>query len=130
MAATCTDALPAASARWLWGCIWGGRTDAAAGRLDRRAIDAVLGSSPPPAPSAWPAGLTDREFDLLRLALTGLTKRQITGRLFLSPPTLDTHLRHVYGLLRREHRGGGCERDPARDPTGGSRERVSPRPLR
>lgn len=47
----------------------------------------------------WPAGLTDREVDVLRVAATGLTKRQMAQRLNISAKTVGTHLEHIYDKI-------------------------------
>jgi DNA-binding NarL/FixJ family response regulator len=44
----------------------------------------------------WPAGLTDREVEILRLLAGGLTRREMAGRLFLSEHTVRHHLEHIY----------------------------------
>ncbi|MFC4951194.1 LuxR C-terminal-related transcriptional regulator [Pseudonocardia sp. GCM10023141] len=44
------------------------------------------------------ARLTDREADVLRLVVEGLTGRQIASRLVLSPRTVENHVQH---LLRK-----------------------------
>lgn len=41
-------------------------------------------------------GLTPREAEVARLAATGLRTAEIASRLFVSPRTVDTHLRNVY----------------------------------
>jgi DNA-binding CsgD family transcriptional regulator len=51
-----------------------------------------------PAP-AFPAGLSAREVEVLRLVAQGLTNPQVAERLFLSPRTVEQHLRSVYGKL-------------------------------
>ncbi|MCX7906905.1 MAG: response regulator transcription factor [Bacteroidetes bacterium] len=43
--------------------------------------------------------LTEREREVLRLLADGLSKRQIALQLKLSPHTVDTHLRAIYGKL-------------------------------
>jgi DNA-binding NarL/FixJ family response regulator len=43
--------------------------------------------------------LTDREIEVLRALADGLTKSGIADRLFLSPHTVDSHLRSVYAKL-------------------------------
>jgi DNA-binding NarL/FixJ family response regulator len=43
--------------------------------------------------------LTDREADVLRLVVEGLTARQIAARLVLSPRTVENHVRHVQDKL-------------------------------
>jgi len=53
----------------------------------------------PPAPAAYPAGLTAREVDVLRLVAQGLTDAEVAARLFLSTRTVNTHLRSVYSKL-------------------------------
>jgi predicted ATPase/DNA-binding CsgD family transcriptional regulator len=50
------------------------------------------------AAAGW-AGLTRSEEQVARLAATGLTNRQIGGRLFISPRTVQTHLSHVFAKL-------------------------------
>jgi DNA-binding CsgD family transcriptional regulator len=57
-------------------------------------------------PSAAPLGgqglvepLTAREYEVLRLAASGITVDEIAARLFLSPNTVKTHLTHVYAKL-------------------------------
>ncbi len=47
----------------------------------------------------WPAGLTDREVDVLRVAATGLTKRRMARHLTISEKTVGTHLEHIYGKI-------------------------------
>jgi DNA-binding NarL/FixJ family response regulator len=44
-------------------------------------------------------GLTEREREVLRLLSDGHTQRGIAEALFLSPHTVDTHLRHIYEKL-------------------------------
>jgi DNA-binding CsgD family transcriptional regulator len=43
--------------------------------------------------------LTDAELQVARLAATGYTNRGIADRLFVSPHTVNTHLRHVFDKL-------------------------------
>jgi DNA-binding NarL/FixJ family response regulator len=71
--------------------------EVAAGRLDRQAAAAVLAvAGEHPGPAAWPAGLTDREVDVLRLLARGGTRKEIAEALFISPSTVHTHTLHVY----------------------------------
>ena len=58
--------------------------------------------APPGTTSAsppYPAGLTAREIEVLRLVAEGLTDPQVAERLFLSPRTVNQHLRSVYNKL-------------------------------
>ncbi len=58
-------------------------------RLDARE---ALGDSKP----ALPAGLTEREAEVLRLVATGLTNNEIATELFLSPKTVSRHLSNIF----------------------------------
>ncbi|HET8628589.1 MAG TPA: response regulator transcription factor [Thermomicrobiales bacterium] len=59
----------------------------------------------PAAPSAtYPAGLTAREVEVLRLVAQGLSNADVAARLFLSPRTVNTHLTSIYGKLGVENR--------------------------
>ena len=53
-------------------------------------------TAPPPSHHA---GLTAREFEVLRLVARGLTNAQVARELFLSPRTVSAHLRSVYHKL-------------------------------
>ena len=48
--------------------------------------------------SGW-ASLTPTECDVVRLVSEGLANKDIAARLFVSPPTVQTHLTHVYTKL-------------------------------
>jgi DNA-binding CsgD family transcriptional regulator len=50
--------------------------------------------------------LTERELDVLALVAQGLTNRQISRRLFISPATVRTHLEHIYDKLGVHSRAG------------------------
>jgi ATP/maltotriose-dependent transcriptional regulator MalT len=70
------------------------RADILAARL------ATLSDNPVP----YPAGLSAREVAVLRLVAAGLTNAQAAERLFLSPRTIDQHLRAIYAKLGVENR--------------------------
>jgi HD-GYP domain-containing protein (c-di-GMP phosphodiesterase class II) len=44
----------------------------------------------------WPAGLSDREVEVLRLTASGLTRREMAQRLSISDNTVKHHLDHIY----------------------------------
>jgi DNA-binding CsgD family transcriptional regulator len=50
-------------------------------------------------PSSGWGSLTPTEHDVVRLVAEGLANKQIGGRLFISPRTVQTHLTHVYAKL-------------------------------
>lgn len=52
-----------------------------------------------PVRTTYPAGLTRREVDVLRLVAQGLTDAQIADELVLSTRTVSTHLRSIYRKL-------------------------------
>lgn len=86
------------------------RADAAAGRFDRRAAEAVLSASGQasarPARGSWPAGLTDREVEVLRLVARGRSNKEIARELHISDATVHTHVINVYGKTGVRTRAG------------------------
>jgi DNA-binding NarL/FixJ family response regulator len=85
--------------------------EVAAGRLDRAAADAVLqaaGQRAAPARPVWPAGLSDREVEVLRLISRGLSKRQVAEALVIAPATADHHVRHIYDKIGVSTRAGAA----------------------
>ena len=50
-------------------------------------------------PREWPAGLTDREVEILRLLAKGLSRREMAEQLFLSEHTVRHHLEHIYNKV-------------------------------
>jgi DNA-binding NarL/FixJ family response regulator len=55
---------------------------------------------------AWPAGLTEREVEVLRLICRGGTKKQVASLLSISPSTVDHHVRHIYDKAGVQTRAG------------------------
>ena len=45
------------------------------------------------------AGMTDSELAVARLVAQGLSNREAAERLFVSPHTVSSHLRHVFAKL-------------------------------
>jgi DNA-binding CsgD family transcriptional regulator len=87
------------------------RREAAAGVLDRDAVDAVLAAAGHPsvksrAGRSWPADLTDREVDVLRLVARGQTNKQIARGLHISEATVHTHVINLYGKMAVNTRAG------------------------
>jgi HD-GYP domain-containing protein (c-di-GMP phosphodiesterase class II) len=77
-------------------------TEVSQGRLDGEIVRAVLevaGHRTRPARSAWPAGLSDREVEVLRLIATGGSYREVAQRLVISPKTARHHIEHVYNKI-------------------------------
>jgi predicted ATPase/DNA-binding CsgD family transcriptional regulator/transcriptional regulator with XRE-family HTH domain len=65
-------------------------------------------SAPAPQPtsatSQYPADLTEREVEVLRLLAQGLTNPQIAEQLIISPRTVHAHVRAIYGKLEVTNR--------------------------
>ena len=83
------------------------RASAKAGRLDGEAVERVLAAAghrraarPP-----LPAGLTAREAEVLRLVALGMTTREVSQRLVISPKTADHHIQHIYTKIGVSTRG-------------------------
>src|SRR5439155_13827567 len=68
------------------------------GRLDRDSVDAVLGAAGHRVArrSEHAAGLTAREVEVLRLVARGMSTREVTQRLVISPKTADHHVQSIY----------------------------------
>ena len=83
--------------------------EVSAGRLDAGAAAAVIeaaGLPRPPAP--WPAGLTGREVEVLRLCARGMTNREIAASLVVSARTVQHHLASIYDKTGRRTRAGAA----------------------
>ena len=74
------------------------RAEARAGRLDADVVEAVLGAAGHRVlrRPEGPAGLTQREIEVLRLAARGLSNKRIAEQLVISPKTVANHVEHIY----------------------------------
>ncbi len=71
-------------------------------KLDPDAVACVLaaaGERTAPSPARWPADLTDREVEVLRLIARGRSNRQVAERLFISPKTVGRHVENLYAKI-------------------------------
>ncbi len=74
----------------------------AAGRLDGRCVKAVLAAAGQQVPGrrmSRPAGLTEREIDVLRLLARGSSNADIARELVVSRRTAEHHVQHIYGKI-------------------------------
>ena len=70
-----------------------------AGTLEKRTVDAVLeaaGGLPLKLRQGHPAGLTDREVEVLRLIAKGQTNKEIAKALVITEKTAGHHVQHIY----------------------------------
>ncbi len=77
------------------GAIWDARR--VRGRLRELGVRRRLVTAEPAA-SGW-AAMTTSELAVTRLVAEGLTNREVAERLFVSPHTVNSHLRHVFSKL-------------------------------
>lgn len=86
--------------------------EASAGRLDREAVGAVLEAAGHRfrggARTSWPAGLTGREVEVLRLLARGKPNKEIASALFISDHTVHHHVLHIYQKIGRSTRAGAA----------------------
>jgi len=72
--------------------------EGSAGRLDPECARAVIEEAGhrPARRAPWPAGLSDREVEVLRLLARGMPNKAIAKRLSISPRTAEHHVQHIY----------------------------------
>jgi HD-GYP domain-containing protein (c-di-GMP phosphodiesterase class II) len=74
--------------------------EASAGRLDADAVRAVLGAAGRRAPHLErPAGLTEREAEVVALLARGMLTKQIARALGISAKTADRHIQNAYAKI-------------------------------
>ncbi|NNE47648.1 MAG: response regulator transcription factor [Rhodothermales bacterium] len=72
------------------------------GQIARRVLEMFASMSVPQANY----GLSDREKEILQHLVQGQSKKEIAADLFLSPHTIDSHLRNIYAKLHVHNRSG------------------------
>ncbi len=85
--------------------------EAAAGKLDSQAVETVLssvGQSIAMTRRGWPAGLTDREVEVLRLVSRGRSNPAIARDLQITRKTVGHHVEHIYGKIGVSTRAGAA----------------------
>ncbi len=76
--------------------------EAAAGAFDIecvRAVTEAAGHHVARRRGAWPADLTDREVEVLRLVAGGASNREVAERLRISRRTAEHHVQNIYGKI-------------------------------
>ena len=61
-----------------------------------------------PRSPAWPAGLTDREVEIMRLLVKGLSRPEMAKQLVVSEHTVRSHLEHIYSKVGVSTRVGAA----------------------
>jgi len=85
------------------------RRDVRDGRLDGDAVHAVLAEAGHRVPNIRrerPAGLSQREVEVLRLLARGFSNRDIAKQLFVAPDTVKHHIQHIYDKTSISTRAG------------------------
>jgi HD-GYP domain-containing protein (c-di-GMP phosphodiesterase class II) len=84
------------------------RLEVRAGRLDGEAVDAVLAAAGHRVRRRrqWPAGLTPREVEVLRVLARGASNKEIARELVISPKTAGNHVEHIYVKTGARTRAG------------------------
>ncbi|MGH2679390.1 MAG: HD domain-containing phosphohydrolase [Actinomycetota bacterium] len=85
--------------------------EARAGTLDPECARAVLEAAGQPRSGArtpWPAGLSDREVQVLRLVARGASNREVASTLVISPRTAEHHVQHAYVKIGVSTRAGAA----------------------
>jgi DNA-binding NarL/FixJ family response regulator len=72
--------------------------------LDPQIARRVIDNLKPPSPSGNAANLSQRELEVLRLMVEGLSNPEIAEKLYLSPNTIKTHVRGIMNKLSVDDR--------------------------
>jgi HD-GYP domain-containing protein (c-di-GMP phosphodiesterase class II) len=76
--------------------------EARSGVFDMECISAVIAAAGHVSRNrrgSWPAGLTDREVDVLRLVAAGSSNREVATALTISRRTAEHHVQNIYGKI-------------------------------
>lgn len=89
------------------------RAEVATGRLGAVAADAVLAAAGQPATasrgrSEWPAGLSEREVEVLRLLARGRSNREVAASLHVSVKTVGRHVENTYAKIGAHSRAAAA----------------------
>ncbi|HEY8952632.1 MAG TPA: HD domain-containing phosphohydrolase, partial [Candidatus Dormibacteraeota bacterium] len=87
------------------------RAEAGAGRLDRRVVECVLeaaGHARSRVRAELPAGLSEREVEVLKEICLGHTNRQMAEQLHIAEKTVGHHVQHIYDKIGRSTRAGAA----------------------
>ncbi|MCL4863316.1 MAG: HD domain-containing protein [Caldilineaceae bacterium] len=81
------------------------------GQFDGAAVQAVLagaGHTQASRRRVWPAGLSDREVEVLILLTRGATNKEVAAELNISPKTAGHHVQHIYNKINVSTRAGAA----------------------
>ena len=87
------------------------RTQVEARRLDRNAVECVLeaaGHTRRRVRADLPAGLSERELEVLREICLGHSNREMAERLHIAEKTVGHHVQHIYDKIGRSTRAGAA----------------------
>ena len=71
------------------------------GRPDADIVECVLAGTGQATSKrrSWPAALTEREIEVVRLIANGLSNREIADKLVISPRPAEHHVQHAYNKI-------------------------------